>query len=176
MIVQEHILAMGRVEGFLYFFPGLYSLCVAYHDVYDFYYSGHLGLTGCLLYEFWANRKASTDLAERKFWTRMLKFWIFMFFFNWIMMTVLRTHYVIDMFGGFCVGLLCGIIGEKLSFYPDKYIFGLPASKLRALHYSPCLKCGWLNENARNYVDETEHYIKRSNSSDKKSLNKVVEK
>lgn len=38
---------MGRLDGFIFSYPGIPSLTVPYHDVNDFFYSGHVGT--CLL-------------------------------------------------------------------------------------------------------------------------------
>jgi len=40
--VQDKFL-MGRPEGFNYFDPGAVSMVVPYHDISDFYFSGHIG-------------------------------------------------------------------------------------------------------------------------------------
>lgn len=57
ILFQENVCALGRVEGYLWFWPGVYSLNVAYFDVNDFYYSGHLGQNGTFLYEFFCQHR-----------------------------------------------------------------------------------------------------------------------
>ena len=48
--IGERMLAMGRLPGYNYEFPGFYSTVVPYHDIYDFYYSGHMATTAILIY------------------------------------------------------------------------------------------------------------------------------
>lgn len=43
---------MGRLEGFIFGYPGLHSLTVPYHDVNDFFYSGHIGTCFLIVLEF----------------------------------------------------------------------------------------------------------------------------
>ena len=42
IFVQENLLTMGKPTGFLWYFPGLYSIMVPYWDILDFFYSGHV--------------------------------------------------------------------------------------------------------------------------------------
>ena len=43
---------MNRLEGFLFFNPGFPSLSVPYHDVNDFFYSGHIGTCFLIVLEY----------------------------------------------------------------------------------------------------------------------------
>jgi hypothetical protein len=43
---------MGRPEGFLWSYPGLYSATVPYHDTNDFFFSGHIGTCFLLAMEY----------------------------------------------------------------------------------------------------------------------------
>ena len=38
IFVQENLLTMGKPTGFLWYFPGLYSIMVPYWDILDFFY------------------------------------------------------------------------------------------------------------------------------------------
>ena len=41
-IMQEYFFVFEQPHGFNWYFPGIYSLCVPYHDISDFYFSGHI--------------------------------------------------------------------------------------------------------------------------------------
>jgi len=47
---------MGRPEGFMWSYPGMYALTVPYPDVNDFYFSGHVGTCTLVLLEYRANK------------------------------------------------------------------------------------------------------------------------
>jgi hypothetical protein len=72
ILFQEHICTLGRLEGFLWFFPGIYSLFVPYFDTNDFYFSGHLAMNATLLYEFtcahYNNSNTWFGVLKRFFW------------------------------------------------------------------------------------------------------------
>ena len=118
---QEFICTLGRLEGYLWFFPGFFSLNVPYFDVNDFYYSGHLGMNDSFLYEFiCASRNHPNS------WHPFLAACFIVFIFSKsLMMVVLRTHYFIDLIAGLYIGLPILHLSEKLSFISDVKIMGL---------------------------------------------------
>ena len=63
-----------------------------------------------------------------------------------VVMVLLRTHYVIDFTSGYVWARLCHRFGEKLCYYPDVKLMGLPRQKRFSLNFDPCPKCGWGNE------------------------------
>lgn len=146
-------MTMGRVEGYMYFYPGMYSMCVTYHDIYDFYYSGHLAFNGVQLYEMIALKRRR---PEQKQWQYLCLYLTLLAIYSWVMMTVLRAHYFIDLVGGLAIGFLWAIFSECLSYWPDVKLLGLRKKDRDTLHFSPCPKCGWLNNRASNYVDDSE--------------------
>jgi hypothetical protein len=118
---QEHICTLGRLEGYLWFFPGFYSLNVPYFDVNDFFFSGHLGMNDSFLYEFLC---ASRNYPGSWFPALAVSFIVFVFT-KTFMMVVFRTHYLIDLLAGFCIGLPILHLAEKLSYFSDVKIMGL---------------------------------------------------
>lgn len=136
---------MGRPYGFLWTWPGFYSVVVPYHDTNDFYFSGHVGTCVLMILEY----KASKHF-------KMMLFMIFICANQWLLMTFVRTHYIIDLVAGFIFAHYCHIAAEWLSYWPDVKIVGAPANTRRALHYKPCPCCGWSNRNASHYMDCSE--------------------
>lgn len=99
---------MTRLPGFLFRYPGFPSLSVPYHDSNDFYYSGHVGTCFILVLE-----------SRAKGWNRMSWMCLFIMCNQWIMMMLIRTHYVIDMVTGVIVAHYMHILGERLSYLID---------------------------------------------------------
>lgn len=104
---------MGRPIGFLWFYPGFPSVAIAYHDTSDFYFSGHVGNCTMFLVEVWA-------LGEKK--VAMLV--LFILLNEWYALTLLRTHYVIDMVTGLVLASLVHRISEHITFIYDVKICG----------------------------------------------------
>jgi len=83
-----------------------------------------------------------------------LKFWIlFKLPYIWIMMTFLRTHFVIDMTSGVVCGFIFTQAAEKISVLLDVYLRGLGAKSRDLLFYSVCPGCGWAIDNALAKID-----------------------
>ena len=80
---------MTRLEGFTFFDPGMYSITVPYHDVNDFFYSGHVGTCMLVYLEF----------RSAKF-TKFSYFIMFIMINEWLMLCFVRTHYIIDLITG----------------------------------------------------------------------------
>jgi len=141
---QQHVAQLGRLPGYMFFYPGMPSMSVPYFDVNDFYFSGHMALTFVLIYEFRAQSNSGPD--EKRPAAGWLYLWYFMVFYNCFMMTVLRAHYSIDLLAGVAMGYLCARHAEWASFFLDVKVCGLPKSKRRSLTFTICRRCGWSNE------------------------------
>lgn len=142
---------MTRIEGFLFTYPGFPSLSVPYHDTNDFFFSGHIGT--CLLV-FLEYRSAK--------WSRMSYFALFIMVNQWIMMMLVRTHYVIDMVTGLLVAHYMYIHAEKLSYYADILMFGVSAKDRNRCYYKPCKYCGWNNRYAGDFMSTNEKKLIKS--------------
>jgi len=114
-LVQNNLCLMGRPEGFLFYDPGIFSITTNYFDTNDFYYSGHIG--SCVMF-------VSEWYALGKRW--MLCAVSFIMFNEWLMLTILRTHYLIDFTSGIAVALIFFKLGEKLDYFADVLVMGSP--------------------------------------------------
>lgn len=112
--IQNRFL-MGRPEGFLWYDPGFPSLTIAYHNISDFYYSGHLGLCTIFLCEFIA-------LGYRKIAILMF----FVLLNEGFLLIIVRTHYCIDLFTGIVVAMLMSRVSEYICYLHDVKLCGYP--------------------------------------------------
>jgi hypothetical protein len=135
---------MTRLDGFLFRYPGFPSLTVPYHDSNDFFYSGHVGTCFILVLE-----------ARTKGWYRLSWFCFFVMCNQWIMMMLIRTHYVIDMVTGVIIAHYLHILAERLSFLVDVKIMRQHLTKgepRERYYFKPCKACGWSNKCAKDYL------------------------
>jgi hypothetical protein len=75
---------------------------------------------------------------------------------EWILLCVLRTHYIIDLLTGLIIAYYLHRWGEKLAYFYDVKLLGIPMKKRQCYYYSACYRCGWNNLNASNFMDEAE--------------------
>lgn len=136
---------MPRLPGFLFSYPGMYSITVPYHDTNDFYYSGHIGTCFLITLEFRAY----------KFY-KMSYFTFFILANQWIMMMMVRTHYIIDMVTGLIVAHYMFIWAEKLCYFVDVKLMRIPSRLRGRTNFKPCSHCGWSNLCASDYMDDQE--------------------
>ena len=61
-------------------------------------------------------------------------------------MTLVRTHYIIDLVTGLIMAHYCFMMAEWVSYYIDVLIIGVPAKDRMNNYYSPCQCCGWSNK------------------------------
>lgn len=137
---------MTRLDGFLFRYPGFPSLAVPYHDSNDFYYSGHIGTCFILVLE-----------ARAKRWYRLSWMCFFIMCNQWIMLMLIRTHYVIDMVTGIIIAHYVHILAEKLSYLVDvklmrHHLAKEDSPKRERFYYKPCGSCGWSNKCAKDYL------------------------
>jgi hypothetical protein len=52
--IIQNLFAMAYPEGYLWDYPGIYSLTVPYGSTNDFFYSGHVGCCIICALEYWA--------------------------------------------------------------------------------------------------------------------------
>jgi len=77
-------------------------------------------------------------------------------------MTLVRTHYIIDLVAGLIISHYVHIISEKLIFFADVKILGLPGIKRKRHWFKPCKCCGWSNKHAGDYMLTNEKtYLKQ---------------
>lgn len=105
---------MSRPRHFMWSFPGLYSITVPYPDINDFWFSGHVGTCTMLVLEFRSMK-----------WYKMSYWCCFVLVNQWILMMLVRTHYVIDMICGLFFGHWFFMHAEWISYYIDVKALGI---------------------------------------------------
>lgn len=139
---------MTRLDGFLFHYPGFPSLTIAYHDSNDFYYSGHVGTCFIMFLE-----------ARAKKWYRFSYMSLFIMSNQWIMMMLIRTHYIIDMVTGVIVAHYMHILGERLSFFLDCKVLRQHLTKpdeRESFYFKPCKNCGCGNKAGADFMHADE--------------------
>lgn len=105
-------------EGYVWEYPGFFSIFVPYSKIPDFFYSGHVGVCILHYHEFqsfgwywWSYYALLTMCAQ-----------IFLMYCS-------RGHYTIDMIAGVIIAHYFFILVEKHVWYFDYYVFGIPLQK-----------------------------------------------
>ena len=125
-----------------------------YHDILDFYYSGHMATAAVVIYTFFTLVRRHPTIFLFKF---MLLLWLlFKVAYIWLYMTTLRTHYIIDFTSGFCFGVLATIIAEILSYFFDVKVMGRRAADRGLVWFKSCPRCGWSTERPSRLIDDRE--------------------
>jgi hypothetical protein len=109
---------MRYPEGYLWEFPGVYSLTVPYGKTNDFFYSGHVSTAVIALLEFRTN--GHYLMAVFSGITLIMQVTLMVF---------LRGHYMIDLITGLIFGHYFFIMAEKYSYLVDVKIFKIPFYK-----------------------------------------------
>ena len=104
----QQIFFMGRISGWLFSYPGIHSITINYFDTNDFYFSGHVGSAMIFTLEYYASG-----------WRRMSCFVFLIVANEWLFLSTVRIHYIIDLLAGVAVAIILHEFGEKLAFYPD---------------------------------------------------------
>ena len=112
-------------------------MSVPYHDVNDFFYSGHIGTCFLIVLEYRACK-----------WFKMSYFTVFIMLNQWVMMTLVRTHYIIDLITGLIVSHYVFMLAERIAFFIDAKVFRIPPNKRPTSSTMPCNYCGWNNRYA----------------------------
>ena len=137
MLIRQRVqnaFLMGRQEGFCWFKPTIPALTIPYHDTNDFYFSGHVGACFMYMTEFFYN-----DLKV------MGVIGILILINQWVLLWLVRTHYIIDLVSGLLFAHLAMITAERLSYYIDVKLMGWSKEKRKAYNWDVCHKCGWSN-------------------------------
>lgn len=152
--VQETMFAFEQPQGFNWYWPGLYSLMVPYHDVSDFFFSGHIASGLSMTMATYRLKCRHPESALLNLW---FKFWLFFkLAYIWWMMTINRTHFLIDLTAGAAVYGVLIRVSEKLVFIFDVRMKGLKAKDRGLIFYEPCPVCGWANETPLQHIDKDE--------------------
>ena len=136
----------GRPEGDVWHDPGFPAITIPYHEMNDFFWSGHVGT--CILYmmEYFCHGE-----------TFMGHFALFVMVNEWIPMTLTKCHYIIDLYTGLLIGHWAYINAEWISYILDVKFAGYGKDKREYQHaHQVCDKCGWSNDKYRNRASEEE--------------------
>ncbi len=136
---------VNRPDGFLWSDPGVFSIVVPYPDINDFFWSGHVGTCFLMFLEYRACG-----------WKKLSYCCLFILINQWIMMTMVRTHYIMDLTAGLIFSHYFFLIGEYLSYYPDVVIFGILSEARGREFYKGCTKCGIPNHCALDRMSKSE--------------------
>ena len=117
-IIVQQIFFVEYPQGYLWGWPGFFSLFVPYGSTPDFFYSGHVGVCMLHVLEFYAIG-----------WYWMSAYALLAMFLQIFLMVALRSHYTMDMFAGIVFAHYFWIMSEKYSFVIDWYIFRIPLAK-----------------------------------------------
>ena len=137
---------MTRLKSFIWTNPGVYSITVPYTDINDFWFSGHIGTCLMMALEFRAMR-----------WYKASYMCIFVLVNQWIMMTLTRAHYIIDLITGLIFGHYFFMLAEWVSYYVDVKVLGVVSLKRRGrMAWIPCKSCGQHNRHIPDYTVKEE--------------------
>ena len=118
---------------------------ISYWPCADFYYSGHVAISTCLI-------------AELLSYGDRIGYWVGLIIMvnEAFMLIFVRTHYVIDLVGGYICANYFSRLSEPLCFVWDVWVCGLPAYKRDNYYFKSCPRCGWSNNYACMFVDQRE--------------------
>ena len=109
---------MRYPDGYLWDFPGIYSMTVPYGSTNDFFYSGHIGCCMLCFLEFRASK-----------WTHWAYYSLITMIAQAMLMIALRGHYVIDLISGVIFAHYFWMLSERLSYLIDVKLFRIPLKK-----------------------------------------------
>lgn len=140
--------------GFTFFDPGWPALTTPYHDVLDFFYSGHIGNT--FMHSFELYQQGETTFFYIAFAIHLS---------IWPLLIITRTHYWIDIITAYIVAHWCLMMSEPLSYILDVKLMGFGGKARKHHAYLPCYKCGYSNDNYSLAIgkDEKEFLERTSN-------------
>ena len=144
---MQSVFMLGRPDGFLWEYPGVRSLLVNYEEANDFFFSSHVGVTALFSMEFKAIGWIKSSFIASLLCIDM-----------WVLLMLLRTHYVIDFISGLIFAVLSHHFGEKISFFIDVKVFGYRRCARQKKDYDPCPRCGWGNMDPTLLIN-TQEYI-----------------
>lgn len=129
LFVQK-LFFMRYPDGYLWDFPGIYSMTVPYGTTNDFFYSGHIGMCMLCFLEFKAN-----------LWNKWAYYSLVTMIFQAMLMIALRGHYVIDLISGVIFAHYFWMYSERLSYLIDVNLLRMPLKKRFPMVTQACQSC-----------------------------------
>lgn len=121
---------MRYPDGYLWDFPGFYSITVPYGKTNDFFFSGHIGICMICFCEFRAHS-----------WKKFSYFSLFTLFMQFSLMICLRGHYIVDLLSGIVFGHYFWLLSERYCYVVDVKLFKIPFHKRFPAYTRSCKKC-----------------------------------
>jgi len=109
---------MAYPVGYIWEFPGMYSLSIRYGNQNDFYFCVYMALVMVHFCEFHANE-----------YYKLASFSVFVMVSLFLMLIFTRGHYFIDVFCAVVLGHYFFNMAERLSYLVDTKLFGIPFHK-----------------------------------------------
>ena len=116
--------------GYLWDFPGVYSITVPYGRTNDFFFSGHIGCCVINYCEYKAHG-----------WNKFAYFSLLTMCFQGFLMISLRGHYAIDLFSGILFAHYFWLMAERYCYIIDVKIFRIPFHKRFPMFVKQCKQC-----------------------------------
>lgn len=115
--IENYAFQMSKPKGFIWYFPGLYSLVCPSFDIDDFYFSGHVAIAvTCTLILY----KVSQRHPDKMAFKYAFRFWVLIGLpYLWGLLTILYAHFVIDMLSALAIATLSMRLSEKVSYYGE---------------------------------------------------------
>jgi hypothetical protein len=121
---------MRYPDGYLWDFPGVYSITVPYGRTNDFFFSGHIGCCVICACEY----KACG-------WFKFAWFSSIVCVMQGSLMVSLRGHYAIDLVTGVIFAHYIWLIAERYSYLIDVKLFRIPFVKRFPMFTKSCTAC-----------------------------------
>ena len=130
---------MAYPDGYIWEFPGMYSLTIQYGNQNSFYFCAYLGLCVINICEFYTNQ-----------YFKLAFFSVFVGFSLSLMLLFTRGHYFIDLFGAVFFGHYFWLMGERISWVIDYKLLRIPFHKRFPNFPRQCWYCkspinSWIN-------------------------------
>jgi len=109
---------MSYPDGYIWEFPGIYSLSIKYGNQNDFYFCAYMALVIIHVFEFHANH-----------YFKLAFFSLFVMISLFVMLIFTRGHYFIDIFCALFFGHYFWVMGERASYLIDSKILNIPFHK-----------------------------------------------
>ena len=127
---MQNLFKMSYPQGYIWEFPGMYSLTIRYGSQNDFYFCPYMALAMVHYHEFLTNN-----------YFKHAVFSIFAMFSLFLMLIFTRGHYFIDVFCALFFGHYFWLMGERLSYLIDCKVFKIPFHKRFPNFPKECWNC-----------------------------------
>ena len=147
-LITNALFKIRYPEGFLWEYPGFYSLTVPYGMSNNFHFTVHVALLLVIFQEF---------RSMKYFKTQLLTFVVLVT--QSFLILCCRGAYSIDLFAALIFGHFFWVLGNQLSYWIDVRVFGLTFQERFPEFQKECTNCRYpINKWTRNSVAELKAY------------------